>query len=291
MTEAVRPRCRRGQCPNAAAPGHKWCSYHEAQQAGYNLTWRAKRKAREVCGWGGCPEFPGHGHTYCPKHREYFRTRTQERRKKQRLARLRAEGVIPMAEDSARTGTEPDLDADPPPLPKMTDGRSWFQKWVDGERSGWTALVAPKPDYVYVASSWRNLYQPAVVAVLRAAGIDCYDFKNPPSGTGGFSWRSIHPNWESWTPAQWREALKHPVARRGFEDDRGGMDRADCCVLVLPSGQSAHMEAAYMAACGKPVFTLALEKVEPDLMNLLLGPPEHILTSMDELFDRLNVPN
>lgn len=46
------------------------------------------------------------------------------------------------------------------------------------------------PNYVYVASSWRNQMQPAVVEVLRAAGIDCYDFKSPEGGTG-FSWSEV----------------------------------------------------------------------------------------------------
>lgn len=146
------------------------------------------------------------------------------------------------------------------------------------------------PRYVYVASSWRNMLQQGVVHVLRAAGIDCYDFHNPAPDNTGFSWREIHPNWQHWTPAQWREALAHPIAQAGYALDKGAMDRADCCVLVLPSGRSAHMEAAYMAAQGKPVFTLALEPVEPELMTLLLGPPEHICVTMDDLFDRLGVP-
>ena len=47
-----------------------------------------------------------------------------------------------------------------------------------------------KPNYIYVASSWRNPMQPAVCATLRAAGIDHYDFKNPEGGTG-FSWREV----------------------------------------------------------------------------------------------------
>lgn len=46
------------------------------------------------------------------------------------------------------------------------------------------------PSYVYVASSWRNPTQPAVVSTLRAAGIDCYDFRNPEGGTG-FSWSEV----------------------------------------------------------------------------------------------------
>lgn len=48
----------------------------------------------------------------------------------------------------------------------------------------------PFPEYVYVASSWRNIMQPALIHVLHAAGIACYDFRNPEGGTG-FSWREV----------------------------------------------------------------------------------------------------
>lgn len=178
---------------------------------------------------------------------------------------------------------EIDLDEVPPPLPVMRDNRTPFQKWVDGDGPH------AKPRSVYVASSWRNLLQPGVIGALKALGIPHYDFRNPGPGGHGFSWREIDGDWMAWTPSQWREALKHPVAKAGFANDKGGMDRADCCILVLPCGRSAHLEAGYMAAMGKPVFTLAIDKVEPDLMNLLLGPPEHLCTTMDELFDRLGV--
>jgi len=82
----------------------------------------------------------------------------------------------------------------------------------------------------------------------------------------------------------------HPVAKAGFALDKAGMDKADCCVLVLPSGRSAHLEAGYMAGEGKPVFTLVLEPCEPELMSLLLGPPGHICAGMNELFNRLGCP-
>ena len=32
---------------------------------------------------------------------------------------------------------------------------------------------------IYVASSWRNPYQPEVVAALKKAGHEVYDFRNP----------------------------------------------------------------------------------------------------------------
>ncbi len=39
---------------------------------------------------------------------------------------------------------------------------------------------------IYVASSWRNKYQPEVVAALRKAGHKVYDFRNPKDNPGGF---------------------------------------------------------------------------------------------------------
>lgn len=47
-----------------------------------------------------------------------------------------------------------------------------------------------RPSYVYVASSWRNPMQQMVVETLRAASIDCYDFRAPEGGTG-FSWSEV----------------------------------------------------------------------------------------------------
>jgi hypothetical protein len=133
--------------------------------------------------------------------------------------------------------------------------------------------------------------QVGIVATLRAAGVDCYDFRNPRPGDHGFSWKSIDGGWESWTVPQWRSALEHEIALVGFANDFDAMNRADCCVLVLPCGRSAHLEAGYMAGQGKPVFTLALDRVEPELMTLLLGPSSNICATMDELFDALCVPN
>lgn len=54
------------------------------------------------------------------------------------------------------------------------------------------AMAPALPNYVYVASSWRNPMQQMVVETLRAASIDCYDFRNPDEGTG-FSWSEVKP--------------------------------------------------------------------------------------------------
>jgi hypothetical protein len=94
---------------------------------------------------------------------------------------------------------------------------------------------------VYVASSWRNLLQPAIVTVLRRCGHEVYDFRNPAPGNVGFSWREVSPGWENWTPQEYREGLKHPIAQAGFALDMNALRACEACVLVLPSGRSASL--------------------------------------------------
>lgn len=109
---------------------------------------------------------------------------------------------------------------------------------------------------IYVASSWRNLDQPHVVDALRKAGHEVYDFKNPGPNKKGFAWSDIDPNWQNWSSGQFIEALKHPIAEKGFDNDFEAMQWADACVMVMPCGRSAHVEAGWMQGAGKPTIAL-----------------------------------
>ncbi len=123
---------------------------------------------------------------------------------------------------------------------------------------------------IYLASSWRNLQQPALVGWLRDIGHQVYDFRNPGPGDNGFSWSSIDPGWLTWTADEYIRALRHPIASRGFGSDMTGLDWADTCVLLLPCGRSAHLEAGYAIGQGKPTFIVLGEGgFEPELMYLM----------------------
>lgn len=132
---------------------------------------------------------------------------------------------------------------------------------------------------IYVASSWRNLVQPAIVQVLRAGGHEVYDFKDPEdNGDSGFHWDEIDPDWQQWSPAQFRESLTHPVAKHGFKRDFNAMAWAEAFVLVLPCGRSAHLEAGWAIGTGKPT-AIYLSDGEPELMyglasKLVIGAKE-----------------
>jgi len=57
-----------------------------------------------------------------------------------------------------------------------------------------------------------------------------YDFKNPREETG-FHWSTIDPEWERWSPEEFRKALHHPVATKGFMSDIEAMKWADVGVF------------------------------------------------------------
>lgn len=120
---------------------------------------------------------------------------------------------------------------------------------------------------IYVASSWRNNIQPSVVAALRADGHEVYDFKNPYPGNEGFHWSEIDPKWKEWTPDAYVEHLESRIAQTGFDRDMQALATCDACVLVLPCGRSAHIEAGHAAGSRKRVLILLHEdKFEPELM-------------------------
>ena len=138
---------------------------------------------------------------------------------------------------------------------------------------------------IYVASSWRNPYFPDVVERLRRAGHEVYDFRNPPHGGAGFHWTDIDENAPDGTFDQYAEGLRHPLAERQFQADIDALTWADTCVLVLPSGRSAHTEAGYMAGSGKRVIVYIPEMVEPELMYKLF---DGVVGSLDDLVKAVN---
>lgn len=155
-----------------------------------------------------------------------------------------------------------------------------------------------KPQYVYVASSWRNPYQQAVVEILNSAEIPCYDFRNP-EGSTGFSWRDVKPSrgypsitvpadkgsdWE--TASEYLQMIAHPKAITGFRSDFDAMQRADTFILILPCGKSAHLELGWAVGAGKRTVILLEDPVEPELMYKMV---DRISPDMTDLLRYLGI--
>ncbi len=123
---------------------------------------------------------------------------------------------------------------------------------------------------IYVASSWRNEKQPAIVKALRGAGHEVYDFRNPRPGNHGFHWSEIDAGWQEWTVDEYRSALRHPIAESGYRSDFDAMEWADVFVGVQPFGRSASLEMGWAAGKGKPTILL-LDNGEPELMVKMIS--------------------
>ena len=137
---------------------------------------------------------------------------------------------------------------------------------------------------IYLASSWRNQHQQSLVNELRLLGYEVYDFKHP-NGDPGFRWDKIEEKWQDWSMKEYREALKTDCAQFGFNRDFDAMKAADICVLCLPCGRSAHLEAGWMKGAGKKViaFIHPSETIEPELMYGLLDGIALNIQELNEL--------
>lgn len=126
---------------------------------------------------------------------------------------------------------------------------------------------------VYVASSWRTPTHPEVVAALRSAGHEVYDYR-----TEGFEWSSVGMDGVDVPYDQLRDILEHDECVRKFEQDENALDWAEALVLVLPAGRSAHTEFGYM--CGRGVWTVVIwSPSEPDLLHMMA---DRIVETVDE---------
>lgn len=142
------------------------------------------------------------------------------------------------------------------------------------------------PNYVYVASSWRNTYQPMFIKILKAAGIDHYDFRRPAPGIAGFAWSDIDPEWKAWEAEEYIKALNHPIAEEGFKRDFDAMQKADTFVLLLPCGRSAHLELGWAVGVGKRTAIVTHDGEEPELMAKMV---DYISPSVFDILGWLGV--
>lgn len=145
---------------------------------------------------------------------------------------------------------------------------------------------------IYVASSWRNLIQPAIVLALRRCGHEVYDFRNPPNNSG-FGWEQVNPGWRRDAGANgfvdaepYRAMLAHPIAGAGFAADIGALRDCDAVVYVLPCGRSASWEFGYAMGQGKRGYVVWFGPHEPELMFR----EATILSNINELFDAFGEP-
>ena len=138
---------------------------------------------------------------------------------------------------------------------------------------------------IYVASSWRNTMQPAIVSKLRRCGDEVYGFRNPVTGNHGFHWEEIDPDWQQWTVENYVEALYNHRATEGFMLDMTALNWCDTVLAVQPFGVSTALELGWACGVDKHTILLLSHAVQPELMVKMV---DHICTTFQEVLEILN---
>lgn len=104
---------------------------------------------------------------------------------------------------------------------------------------------------IYIATSWKNADVALVMAdLLRLDGhlVDC--FCDEKSGRFVFDYREID-DCENLDAISFLEDAR---SQKAFEEDKKWLDWAEIVLMILPCGNSAHLEAGYARGCGKKVY-------------------------------------
>jgi hypothetical protein len=114
---------------------------------------------------------------------------------------------------------------------------------------------------IYLASSWLNQLHPSAVIALRKSGHEVFDYREV---NGEFHWPPID------TLQDYIRCVEtHEPAIAALDRDRDALNWCDTCVLLLPSGRSAHVEFGFAAGAGKDTIVV-LDSVEPDAKHELM---------------------
>lgn len=101
---------------------------------------------------------------------------------------------------------------------------------------------------IYLASSWKNAEQVTGIAnQLRAIGHEVDAFCDSSTGRYVFSFAEL-PEIENYNAMT---VLETAQVKRAFAEDKKWIDWADCVLMILPCGKSAHLEAGYAKGAGK----------------------------------------
>lgn len=136
---------------------------------------------------------------------------------------------------------------------------------------------------IYIASSWKNCEQVwALTEALAREGHEVDAFCIPRPGRfilphAVFEKMAGRPTSEITA----KEALSYPAVMRAYTDDKKYLDWCECCVMILPSGKSSHLEAGYAKGSGKAVFIYG--PLEPGGFETMYGFADGFAADMNAL--------
>jgi hypothetical protein len=140
---------------------------------------------------------------------------------------------------------------------------------------------------IYLSTSWNNPKHNEILNLLRAEGHIVYDFKNPNGMRSLFSWKDLNINVEQCTPYDLVSSLHRPQASHQYIPDILNLKKSDIYLLLLPAGNSSHIEMGYAYGLGKSIVIFSGIYLKPELFYSMA---DFITGDLSNLLDYLGRP-
>ena len=138
---------------------------------------------------------------------------------------------------------------------------------------------------VYIASSWKNAEMAYSVAVyLRNKDFDVDVFCDTTTGRYVFNWKEIMGDKRKLNAITFLEDKR---SQRAFREDKKWLDWCDCCILVLPAGNSSHLEAGYARGQGKKLIIYSWGGFPQGEFDVMYGFADLLTENIDKVIEAL----
>ena len=121
---------------------------------------------------------------------------------------------------------------------------------------------------IYLAGSWKNAKEILYIReYLQMHGhiVDC--FASEDNGRISFNWAKLVDIQYKLPHMDAKDMLEVEKVKQAFVEDKKWLEWCEVCILVLPSGKSAHLEAGYAKGQGKRLYIFGeLQKGDFDVM-------------------------
>jgi len=138
---------------------------------------------------------------------------------------------------------------------------------------------------IYIASSWKNELKVRTLAeTLREQGFEVDDFTDPSKGRYVFKWSEIE---EGGLKLDALTFLKDKRTQRAFREDKGKIEWSDVLILLIPAGNSSHLEMGYAAGLGKKTIIFAPDGFPQGHFDTMYGFADLLTSDIAELVETL----
>ncbi len=136
---------------------------------------------------------------------------------------------------------------------------------------------------IYLASSWKNKALVKLWAItLRNKGHEVDAFCDESNGRFVFA-ASENADLLNLDAVSF---LSYERSQKAFAEDKKWLDWAEVVLLILPAGNSSHLEAGYAVGCGKKLV-IWQEEFPKGEFDVMYGFADMITDNIDEVLDFL----